>query len=73
MMHTFYQSIYYTSRNQSFPSTSEEKYTYWVGFGEHVGNAITHRLLDSSSQWVIYKLAVCPADDIHLPQQVFTY
>ena len=44
MMHTFYQSIYYASHNQSFPTTSEEKHAIWVGFHEHVGDAITHKL-----------------------------
>ena len=38
MMHMFYQSVYYASHNPSFPSTSEEKQAYWVGFGEHVGD-----------------------------------
>ena len=65
MMHTFYQSAYYESHNQSFPSTSEEKHVLWVVFGEHVGNAIAHKLLDSSSNKIIYRYAVCPADDLH--------
>ena len=65
IMHTFYQSVYYTSHNQSFPSTSEEKHASWVGFGEHVGNAITHKLLDSSSQKIIYRSAVHPINNIH--------
>ena len=42
LMYTFYQSVYYASHNHSFPSTSEEENAYWVGFGEHVGDAITH-------------------------------
>ena len=65
MMHTFYQSVYYALHNESFPSTSEEKHAYWVGFGEHVGNTITHKLLDLASQKIIYRSAVCPSDDIH--------
>ena len=64
LMYTFYQSVYYTSPNQSFPSTSEEKHTFWVGFGEHIGDAITHKLLDSSSNKIIYRSDVCPADGI---------
>ena len=48
-----------------FPSTSEEKHTFWVGLDEHVGGAITHKLLDSSSNKIIYRSAVCPADDIY--------
>ena len=70
MMHTSYQSVYYASHNQSFQSTSEEKHAYWVGFGEHVGDVITHRLLDLSSQKIIYRSAVCPADDI-IPTSVY--
>ena len=49
MMYTFYQAVYYASHNQSFLSTSEEKHAFRVGFGEHVGDAITHKLLNSSS------------------------
>ena len=45
VMFTFYQSVYYASQNQSFPSTSEERHAFWVGFGEHVGDTITHKLL----------------------------
>ena len=47
MMYTSYQSVYHTSQNQSFPSTSEEKHPFWVDFGEHVDDAITHNLLDA--------------------------
>ena len=65
MMYTFYQFVYYASHNQSFPSTSEEKHAFWVGFGEHVGDAITHKLFDSPSNKIIYRSAVHPADDIH--------
>ena len=65
MMHTYYQSVYYASHNQSSPSTSEEKHALWVGFGEHVGDAIIHKLLDSSSNKIIHRSAVHPADDIH--------
>ena len=65
MMYTFYQSVYYASHNQSFPSTREEKRAFWLGFCEHVGDAITHKLLDSSSNKILYRSAVCPADDLH--------
>ena len=65
MMYTFYQSVYYASHNQSFPSTSKEKHAFWVGFGEHGGDAITHKLLDSSSNRIIYCSTVHPADHLH--------
>ena len=64
MMYTFYQSVHHASHNQSLPSTSGEKHAFWVGFGEHVGDAITHELLDSSSIKIIERSAVHPADDI---------
>ena len=65
MMYTFSQSVYYASHNQSFPSTSEEKHSFFVGFGEHVGDAITNKLFTSSCNKIIYRSAVCPAADIH--------
>ena len=57
MMYTFYESVYYASHNQSFPATSEEKYAFWVGFGEHVGDAITHKLLESLPNKILYRFA----------------
>ena len=58
LMYTFYQSVYYPSHKKSFPSSIEEKHTNWVGFGEHVGDAIAHKLLDSSSNKITYRSAV---------------
>ena len=72
MMYAFNQSVYYASHNQSFLSTSEEKHTFWFGFGEHVGDAITHKLLDSSSNKNLYRSAVCPADDLHPNKHLLT-
>ena len=72
IIYTFYQSVFYALHNQSFPSSSEEKHAYWVGFGEHVGDAITHKLLDSSSQRVIHRSGVCPDDDIHPNKDLLT-
>ena len=37
-----------------------------MGFGKHVGDAITQKkLLDSSFKKSIYRSAVCPGDDLH--------
>ena len=33
---------------------------YWVGFGEHCGDAMTHKLLDHETQTIIYRSAVRP-------------
>ena len=72
IMFTFYQSVYYASHNQSFSSTSEERHAFCVGFGEHVGDAITHKLLDSSSNKIIYRSAVQPANDLHPNKHLLT-
>ena len=66
------QSVYYASHNQSFPSTSEEEHAFWVSFGEHVGDAITQKLQDSSSNKIICRSAVCPADDLHPNMHLLT-
>ena len=44
LLYTFYQSVFYATHNQSFPSTSEDRAALWVGFGEHVHNALTQAL-----------------------------
>ena len=44
---------------KDFPSESEERAGYWVGFGEHCGDAMTHKLLDHETQKIIYRL-LCP-------------
>ena len=37
---------------------SEERAGYWVGFGEHYGDAMTHKILDHDTQKIIYRSAV---------------
>ena len=46
LLFTFYQSVFYATHDQYFPSESEERAGYWVGFGEHCSDAMTHKLLD---------------------------
>ena len=46
--------------DQNFPSESEERAGYWVGFGEHCGDAMTHKILDHDTQKIIYRSAVRP-------------
>ena len=46
LLYTFYQPVFYATHNQSYPSSvSEERAAHWVGFGEHVGDALTHNFL----------------------------
>ena len=41
---TFYQPVFYATYDQNFPSESQERAGYWVGFGEHCGDAMTHKI-----------------------------
>ena len=49
-----------------------KKHAFRVGFGEHVGDAITHKLLYSSSNKILYRSAVHPADDINPNKHLLT-
>ena len=57
---TFYQPVFYATSDQNFPSESEERAGYWVGFGEHCGDAMTHIILDHETQKIIYRSAAKP-------------
>ena len=50
LLFTFYQPVFYATYDQHFPSESEERAGYWVGFGEHCGDAMTHKILDHDTQ-----------------------
>ena len=45
LLYTFYQPIFYATHDQHFPSESEERAGYWVGFAEHCGDSLTHKSL----------------------------
>ena len=60
ILFTFYQPVVYTTYDQHFPSESEERAGYWVGFGEHCGGPMTHKILDHDTQKTIYRSAVRP-------------
>ena len=58
LLFTFYQPVFYATYDQKFPSESEERAGYWVGFGKHCCDAMTHKLLDDIIQKSIYRSAV---------------
>ena len=60
LLYTFYQPVFYATHDQHFPSEREERAAFWVGFGEHCGDAMTHKLLDKITQKIIYRSAVSP-------------
>ena len=70
LLYTFYQPVFYATHNQSYPSVSEERAAHWVGFGEHVGDALTHKLLDDDTKKILYRSAVRPSDSAHPNKQL---
>ena len=58
LLFTFHQPLLYGTYDQHFPSESKERAAYWVGFGEHCGDAMTHMLLDYETQKIIYRSVV---------------
>ena len=60
LLFTFYQPVFYATYDQNFPSESEERAGYWVGFGEHCGDAMTHTILDQDTYRIINRSAVRP-------------
>ena len=53
--------MFHATYDQNFPSESEERAGYWVGFGEHCdGDAMTHKIIDHDTQKIIYRSAVRP-------------
>ena len=65
LLYTFYQPVFYATHNQSYPSASEERAARWVGFGKHVGDALTHKLLDDDTRKILYRSAFRPSDSAH--------
>ena len=65
LLYTFYQPVFYATHNQSYPSVSEERAARWVGFGEHVGDPLTHKHLDDDTKKILYRSAVRPSDCAH--------
>ena len=60
LLYAFYQPVFYATHDHHYPSESEERAAFWVGFGEHCGDAMTHKLLDKITQKIIYRSAVRP-------------
>ena len=60
LLYTFYQPVFYATHDQHFPSDSEERAGFWVGFVEHCGDSLTHMVLDAETSNIIYRSAVRP-------------
>ena len=60
LLYTFYHPIFYATHDQHFPSDSEERAGYWVGFAEHCGDSLTHKVLDAETLRIIHWSALRP-------------
>ena len=60
LLFTFYQPVFCATYDQHFPSESEARAGYWVGFGEHCGDAMTHKILDHDTQKISIEVLLDP-------------
>ena len=60
LLYTFYQPVFYATHDQHFPSESEERAAFWVGFAEHCGDSLTHIVLDADTLKIIYRYSIRP-------------
>ena len=60
LLYTFYQPVFYATHDQHFPSDSDERAGFWVGFAEHCGDSLTHMVLDAVTNKIIYRSAFRP-------------
>ena len=58
----FYQEVYYKLHESEFPSSSKEGIGHFVGISEHVGHAMTFKILTKDTNKVIYRSLVRPVD-----------
>ena len=60
LLYTFYQLYFMLHMINTFHQKVRKEQHFWVGFGEHCGDAMTHKLLDKITQIIIYRRAVRP-------------
>ena len=60
LLYTFYRPVFYATHDQHFPSDSEKRAGFWVGFAEHCGDSLTHMILDAVTNKIIYRSALRP-------------
>ena len=66
MLHfSFYEPVYYridsSEPDLNFPSSSNEKTGYWVGFADNQGDSLTWRILTEDTHKIIIHSGVCSA------------
>ena len=69
----FWQPVYYKQVEASFPSDSKEGLGHMVGISEHVGHALTYKVLTSDTQVIIHRSLLRPVSpaDLNLRAGMF--
>ena len=49
-----WELVYYTTEDKAFPSAGTECTGQFVGFMEHVGHAMTYKVLDDTTQKILF-------------------
>jgi Reverse transcriptase (RNA-dependent DNA polymerase) len=60
---SFWQKVYYRQFGTGFPSASREAVGHIVGISEHVGHALTWKILTADTNKIIYRSLVRPCTD----------
>ena len=58
----WWQSVYYKVDDSDFPSDTRELRGHFVGIAEHVGHAMTFKILTDDTSKIIYRSNVRPAN-----------
>jgi Reverse transcriptase (RNA-dependent DNA polymerase) len=67
MLFTFWEDVFYSTTDTSFPSESTEESGNFIGFSEHVGDMMTFIVLSKSTKRILYRSNVCSANDTTRP------
>ncbi|CAJ1940700.1 unnamed protein product, partial [Cylindrotheca closterium] len=51
----FFEKVYYKTEEPSFPSDSPESIGYMVGIAEHVGHAMTYKILNLETNKILFR------------------
>ena len=55
----FWKPIYYKVDDSDFLSESTEKRSPWVGIAEHIGHAMTFKVLNDDTQKIFFRYNIC--------------
>ena len=58
---TFWEPVYCRLEDADFPSANTEGRGHWVGIADHVGHAMTYKILTNDTSKVIYRSSLRPA------------